>query len=506
MRTETVGVPAGADCPGPQRLRRFAALLGAYLVAHLVLRLLVSTSLQWDEAEQAVLSQSLAWGYSEQPPLYTWLTWGLFRLFGPGVLGLAVLKTLAFAGLFGSTYRTAVRLLRDARLARYAAFSLILIPYFAWEATRDGTHTVLLAAAVAATVGAALRVIADGRARDYAALGAWVAVGLLSKYSAALCHAAVLAASLAVPAARRRLLDRRVALTVAVAATVALPHLVWLAGHRAAVTAFLAGRAEAGEVVAAAGAGRGAASLFLNLVTLSAPLAVVLGACARTAAHRPPDRAGPAADACRWLRWYVLALVAGLLVVVAGGATTFMSHWLPPLFVPLPVYLFLRLRVHAVPRRRLRRYAAALVAACLAGLAGRASLVWWGGKGGGWQAGRDRLYALASRHWDPASLRGATFVVDDLNVGGNLRLCFPAARVCCTRFAAYDPPAGDPDRPRVVVWPAAYSTQPPPSALAPFMPPDQAAAAGVIAAPADQADRRYHTLRYVVVSGCQLRR
>src|SRR3954447_13706472 len=125
--------------------RRFPLLLIAYLGTLLVLRPFVSSTLQWDEAEQTIFSQALRWGYSEQPPLYTWLTWAAFQVFGPGVLGLAVVKTAVFAVLFGLTYRTAARTLGDARLAGYAAFSLLLIPYFAWEANRDRTHSVLLA-------------------------------------------------------------------------------------------------------------------------------------------------------------------------------------------------------------------------------------------------------------------------------------------------------------------------------------------------------------------------
>ena len=47
------------------------ALLGGYFAAHVVLRWLVSDSMQTDEAGQVLVTQVWLWGYGSQPPLYT---------------------------------------------------------------------------------------------------------------------------------------------------------------------------------------------------------------------------------------------------------------------------------------------------------------------------------------------------------------------------------------------------------------------------------------------------
>ena len=56
-------------------------LLAAYFLAHVVVRVTISDSLELDEAEQLVLGQALSWGYGTKPPLYSWLQIGFFRIF-----------------------------------------------------------------------------------------------------------------------------------------------------------------------------------------------------------------------------------------------------------------------------------------------------------------------------------------------------------------------------------------------------------------------------------------
>ena len=74
------------------------ALLLAWAAVHVLLRLGLSSSLTADDAREAVLAQSLVWGYQDrQPPLYNWLVWGAFRLLGPGLLALTLLKYAVLA-------------------------------------------------------------------------------------------------------------------------------------------------------------------------------------------------------------------------------------------------------------------------------------------------------------------------------------------------------------------------------------------------------------------------
>ena len=79
----------------PHALDRLVPLgLALYFGLHLISRVLVSPSLELDEAEQLLYLQALSLGYGFQPPLYTWLQALVFAFTGPGVFGLALLKAV----------------------------------------------------------------------------------------------------------------------------------------------------------------------------------------------------------------------------------------------------------------------------------------------------------------------------------------------------------------------------------------------------------------------------
>src|SRR5436190_5033019 len=84
--------------------RRFITLLGVFFAAHVLVRLSVSSVANLDESEQLVFTQAWQWGYGPQPPLYTWLQILLFKLFGPSILGLTLLKNTLLFTIYTFTY------------------------------------------------------------------------------------------------------------------------------------------------------------------------------------------------------------------------------------------------------------------------------------------------------------------------------------------------------------------------------------------------------------------
>jgi hypothetical protein len=135
----------------------FLILLWAGL--HTLLRLSLSSTLTADDAREAVLAQSLRWGYqARQPPLYNWLVWGAFRLIGPGLLALTLLKYLLLVLAFWLVYLTARTIVDDPRLATLGTFALILLLPIGWTVHEALTHSVLVLAACAGTVCALVRV------------------------------------------------------------------------------------------------------------------------------------------------------------------------------------------------------------------------------------------------------------------------------------------------------------------------------------------------------------
>ena len=174
--------------------------LALYFGLHLISRVLVSPSLELDEAEQLLHLQALSLGYGFQPPLYTWLQALVFAFTGPGVFWLALLKAVLLWLTWWAMYKLA-RFFYEAKDALAIGLSLALFPQFLWESQRDLTHTVLLVVCVALAWIVLLRPhvqhadsptmeakqqLSDPSWGVTALLGLVVGAAILAKYSAGL--------------------------------------------------------------------------------------------------------------------------------------------------------------------------------------------------------------------------------------------------------------------------------------------------------------------------------
>ena len=331
--------------------RHGAALLAAYFVYQVTARLLVSSTLDLDEAEQLVLTRELRLGYGPQPPLYTWLQWLVFQLTGPSMLGLTLLKNVLLAGIYLFTYGAARRLLDDRQLAVVAAVSLLFIPQVAWESQRDLSHSVLVTTCAAGLLFSLAQILATGRRRWFIALGGALAAGLLAKYSFVLYAGALLTAAVWLPASRARLLRPELALALALAALAAGPHYLWALAHMDQVTTSILGKldtehARALPLAVALGWG----NLLWALFQFLTPLWLIL---ALTLARRPPEASALGPPDPLWiglLGRYLAVFAAGmtLLMLVTGG-TSFKDRWM------LPFAFMASLAVLLVARRRVTR-------------------------------------------------------------------------------------------------------------------------------------------------------
>jgi 4-amino-4-deoxy-L-arabinose transferase-like glycosyltransferase len=447
----------------PSPARAFWLLLVGYLVLHLALRLAISRTLQHDEAEQPIFAQSLAVGYSGQPPLYTWLVWLLAQVFGMNLLTLALVKTSVLAAVYGFLFLAGRRLLDDRRAALGVA-SLLLVPLFAWEFVRDYTHTPLACALSAATLYALLRLQEGGRCFDYSLLGLLLGLGMLSKYNYALFALPLLLAALSLPSFRPRLLSPWVLLTVAVAALVMLPHLLWLVEHGAQVRGFLAGRAAVGRTGHyLAGVLVGTGSLLWNLFLYLTPLWLVylllfpqgFSWRSNTATDSPPPLLS---------RFLVAALVVRSLPIFLFGVTRFFIHWLDPMLLLFPLWFFGRVPLRS--RKPLQRFGLVLGLAAAVVLGARVSHAWLG-----WEASkhadRDRLMEAQAQELIDAGFDRGTVITESHVIGGNLLLHLPQVEVCCVKYPAQPLSAkvreGTDAAPFLccLVWDATYFDDPP---------------------------------------------
>jgi hypothetical protein len=401
------------------------------------MRLLAPGAVEHDEAEQLLLAQFLLLQYGRHPPLYTWLQHGAFQLLGVGVLGLAVLKHACLLGIFASTYVAARRIQGDAGRATLTTLALWLMPPVVWEAPRDLTHSVLAAALAPPAVQLLVGLADRPTAWRYAALGAVLGLGFLAKYNFGLFAAILLGAALSVPAFRPALLDRRIGLTVLLAAAVVGPHVAAL-GLGPAPTA----------AVGALGVGQGSAvgperrlgDVALDVAAVLGPLLLVVGILLPGVRRPAPEPEARRRAVRQLLERYLVGLLAILaLGVPLLGLPAFKARWLLPLLVVTPLALFLRVPVGA-PTRSVRRLAGVCGAAALLALALRLGEV---------QAGP--ILGHASRLHLPiadlaAGIRAAGFrqgiiIAGDNPLGGNLRLHFPDTLVLTPRLADVAPAA-----------------------------------------------------------------
>jgi hypothetical protein len=452
----SVGLPdvkkSGPD-PVPGDGLFFHAPLALFLVIHFILRLVISPSLFSDDADLIIFQQSLAWGYSEQPPLYSWLFWLIALPLGPNLLSLTLLRSLILGAICWGVYLSGQAIWEDRRLARLAAFSLLLVPLLAWHALTYLTHSLLMTAVCAFTFFVAVRLVQRGRTWDYIWLGLCVALGLLSKYNFVFFAASLLAAGLTVPAVRWRLLDWRIGLSVLVSAVLILPHALWVyqflhllrlsyADKTVTYTEFLLW----GIIP------RGCLELVINLGIHASVLVAAFFVFFPAAFRRAP--AGDRSERLysQWTARYFWAL-AGLHLVytLVTQANRMHERWLEPYFILLPVCLFGRLAGLAIPRFRLTCFVWLLLLFALGLTVGRGGQVWFGGGSRGYND-IDYDFRPVIPVVEENLAKDGVVVVDSRGLGGNLRQHLPHLHCVCLYHFVYAPPKVDRAGNYILMW------------------------------------------------------
>lgn len=418
--------------PGADRLdpRKVVLLLAAYFLLHLLVRVLVSDSLELDEAEQFVLAQELHWGYGVKPPLYTWLQIAFFRVLGANVFSLSLLKNLLLFSTYVFTYLAAREASGRTDAALVASSSLLLIPQIAWESQRDLTHSVLATACAAATLYLFLRLRRRRSASSYLLFGLVAGLGVLSKYNYAIFLFALAGSALSLRAFRPPLLDRRMLLAVAAFAALTGGYFLWLTGNADAALA------HTGKLQAQGGPGLlqgwavGVSSLFKAGLSFLGP---VLGVFALLfllprGAGGPPS---PSGETTRLMgRTLLFTLAFCLLLVFGFQATHFKDRWMQPLLFHVPVYLVLLAggRIDGLRTRRFLLAAGAAAALVLTLLPSRTLLA---SALGDFEELNFPFSAFSSQLRSAGFERGDILAEDPLTAG-NLKLHFPESAVAAS--------------------------------------------------------------------------
>ena len=206
--------------------------IATYLIVHVLIRLLFSTTLQVDDAEQVRHAQYLLLGYLiPQPPLYSWLSWVMFKALGTGLLALTLLKYVIIALTFWFTYLVSGQLFQHVQTRYFATFTYLLMPSFAWHMHQGFTHTILLGFGIILSLHALVSLKNNPSLNNYLYVGLAFGIGLMGKYSFLLFMIPILISSLTIASFREVFINKKIFLTIGVFVLIIGPHVYWLSQH-----------------------------------------------------------------------------------------------------------------------------------------------------------------------------------------------------------------------------------------------------------------------------------
>ncbi len=340
---------------------KFFLALCSYFTLHIALRVTLSGSLDYDEAEQALLSQWLLAGYTEQPPLYTWIQYFLFALFGKNVFAVSLLKNGLLLLTYICVFFAAKEILRDTRSAILAALSLLLIPQIGWESQRDMTHTTLVVFAAAATLWQVMRLIKTQSLTNYCILGLLLGTGILAKANFALFLAVLLLTLSSFSEGRKLIFSKKICAGLLITIAFGGTYFLWISGNQDIVfSSTHKFEREIGNYWT-----KGTASLIGTSFQFLTPLWLIC-LCIFPAGFSLKQNH----EDCfhrQFINRYMLFLFLVLFVVVLAGKVTFVKdRWLQPLLFVAPIFFFARLSPITITPTRYKLFLRIVAVAALA--------------------------------------------------------------------------------------------------------------------------------------------
>jgi hypothetical protein len=444
-------------------LRGVLLAVGFYSILHITVRLIASGNLGEDDPLDAILTQTLALGYIPgQPPLYDWALWFIEQAAGPGALSFQLLKYGLLTATCGFIFLSARRVMRgDALWAFLSVEALALIYQISWRFHEGFTHAVGAMCAVAATFWALLRLIERQRAGDYALFGLCAGLGALTVRTYWVYLAALIVAACLQPAIRRVLLQPRGGIALALAALVAAPHFIWLAGTPEGIAAMLPSFAADNLSQHIGLALAGLRRAFTEPVMYLAPLIFIyplffpgwLPSVRRTIRLTPSTATEP--DYEQLILHLTLinvgALIGGALLF---GIQRYPVHALMPMFLLTSIWLTAQARNAAPDTRQVRRFVIMAASVAVFAFFARAanmyvlepvcSICRWGVP-----------YAALADEMKRHGFEQGRIVVFEDELGGNLRRFFPEARIELAGNPPYVPAMPAPAGKTMLVWSAA---------------------------------------------------
>ncbi len=417
--------------------RRSVVLIGlaVYFCAHALLRGIISPALNFDESEQSFLSQSMAWGYNSQPPLYTWIQTLFFEVLGCNAFAMAVMKNGFLLITYWLLFRAIEEVTDSIPLAIVGSLGMFTIPQIAWESHRDLSHTVAATCMTCALFYCIVLMAGQKFVkpwRGYVCLGLIVAAGILFKYNFGIVVVGFFVAGLTIPEYRPLLLNSRLLLSVATAAAILTPHLLWVLDHatiasRKTVQTLTGDKSDfwleniwlgsQAFVISAVACGGLTLLVFMALYVRKNNTVVV------------PSMKMQSAKLL--IERFLIVVVAILfMLVLSGHAIEFKNRWFQPFVCLLPAYLVMRFAGHVLARPGMQKLAQIMTVAVMLVLLGAMTLRPLTGQWRGKYCWLNMPYdQLAIEIENQLETTPQIVVTPDMRLGGNLRVFLPNSTV-----------------------------------------------------------------------------
>jgi len=430
-------------------IRRFFIFLALYFILHIIIRLLISPSVELDEAEQLILSQEIRWGYGSQPPLYTWLQSGVFLILGQGIFALATLKSALLFLTYFFTCLASLEITRKVHASLMASAMLFLVPQFAWESQRSLTNSVLATMCVAMTFYMFVRLAKKRTLLHYAAIGVCAGLGLLAKYNYVFFLAALVLAVFSMKEFRSIFASRKSLLSLVLMLAITFFHFQWALKNMDAALEHVNKSHIGQQMIFLADRFTGISSLITAILSFLAPL---LAACAVFVWRKKKVDEGihDCEEYGRLMERILLAIfIFCLIMIVFFRVTHFKDRWMQPLLLIVPLYLVCRFDMwrRIQGERYFLRLAASVAMLVLVALPSRtlfASVT------DSWNC-LNKPYEAFARGLKKQGFKEGVIVAGTREAGGSMKLFFHSSVVVVPDLARFRTPM---NVPWLIVWDA----------------------------------------------------
>jgi 4-amino-4-deoxy-L-arabinose transferase-like glycosyltransferase len=318
--------------------------IALYLLFHVLIRLLFSTTLQVDDAEQIRHAQHLFLGYPiPQPPLYSWLSWGFFKIFGTGLFALTLLKYTLIALTFWLTWLVSGKLFQHLQTRYIATFSYLLMPSFAWHMHQGFTHTILLGLGIIMTLHALLSLKENNSIRNYLYFGISLSIGLMAKYSFLLFMIPLLISIISISSFRNLIVNQKIFLAIMVFILIVAPHIYWLTQHYQEVFLSINQKLKVTsdnlllDQIKSAGQFTGAA------ITFVIPFSLIFFINSWKKLFNTDNQTSKSDNALLLNRFYLIVIICVLLLAIFVSMPHFKVRWFHPLMMIFPLWMLIRI-------------------------------------------------------------------------------------------------------------------------------------------------------------------